>query len=126
MKLALLLTALAVVSAIRRLDLRDHQGLDYEEVVILRKGDHLEVMMNEKPGTGYTWQVMVSDMEQYGISNILIGIGTKFTPNDESTGGSGVRTINFDTIAPGKGRLNLFHARSWELMNYINQGRSLD
>ncbi len=57
MKLALLLSSLAVIAQMRQLDLKDHHGVDYEDVVILRKGEILEVMMNENPGTGYTWQV---------------------------------------------------------------------
>ena len=61
-------------------------------------------------------------MDQHGLHGVLNAAGSIYTENEPRHGGAGVRKINFDAIAPGKGHLHLYHARSWELKNHINDG----
>ena len=114
------MVAAAMATGKHQIDLSLHEGIEYEHQVTLRQGEHLEIKLKETPGTGYTWQVWWNDMDQHGLHGVLNAVGSIYTEDEPRYGVAGVRKISFDAIAPGKGHLNLYHARSWELKNHID------
>ena len=75
-------------------------------------------MLKENPTTGYIWQVIDSDLEKNGLTQVLKMKGSQFAQDENRRGAvgvGGVRTMQFQAVGKGEGNLNLYHGRSWEI-----------
>jgi inhibitor of cysteine peptidase len=71
-------------------------------------GDRLCIALSENPTTGYRWQPRSPTL-------LLGAVGDEYAPAaDAGIGGGGTRTLLYEAIAAGRGRLELELRRAWE------------
>ncbi|VBB07591.1 proteinase inhibitor i42 chagasin [Lucifera butyrica] len=81
---------------------------DYGQIIILPMDATLRVFLEEKPSTGYRWQVE-------GRSNCLKMVSHEFlAKSDPAIGAGGTAVFYFKPVKPGYCSLSLKLWRSWE------------
>lgn len=81
---------------------------DHGRVVHLTVGDHLDVVLEENPTTGYTWEPEGLD------ARVLRATGRpSFVPHDDATGSGGISTRRYLAVAPGRTELRLGEQQPW-------------
>jgi len=76
----------------------------------LKKEQSLLITLEANPTTGYQWDLVEPPEE-----HILQQVGAiLFKPDTNLPGASGVQTIRFEAVGPGKTALKLFYHRPWE------------
>lgn len=81
------------------------------EQVVLRRGQFLEVQLQQAGATGYLWQVVVLD------KNLLDCVELASPPPGEGSmiaGAPILRTWRFKALAKGQTELKMFNYRPWE------------
>ncbi len=81
------------------------------EQVVLRRGQTLEVQLEQAGATGYTWQVVVLDenlLESTELASPPPGTGSMIV------GAPVLRTWRFKALAKGQTELKMFNYRPWE------------
>jgi inhibitor of cysteine peptidase len=82
---------------------------DGGRTIELQRGDHLRVLLEGNPSTGYEWLRVDED------SAVLTSAGEPTFKADATMPGSpGMATLMFDAAAPGQATLTLHYRRSWE------------
>lgn len=72
-------------------------------------GEGVEVLLQERPSTGYQWQLVEFN------GNILMALEPTFIPGSEAVlGSSGTRKFEFVGTAPGTSQILLHLMRPWE------------
>lgn len=79
------------------------------QLITLRKGDKLQVRLEENATTGYSWTVLNQNpLVCRQLSDEFMG------PNSTLVGAPGIRVMTFEAIAPGDGVLLFNYLRPWE------------
>jgi inhibitor of cysteine peptidase len=82
---------------------------DAGRTIELQPGDHLRVLLEGNPSTGYEW-LRVDEG-----SAVLKDAGEpSFKADANMPGSPGMVTLMFDAAAPGQATLTLHYRRSWE------------
>ena len=75
----------------------------------LNKGQMLVITLEANPTTGYTWEVVESNM------SVIRQVGEiEFQPESSLIGAGGVQTLRFETMNVGQTPLKLIYHRPWE------------
>ncbi len=104
--------------AMLTIDLTNHEGREWPNIVNFRVGEKLKVVLNENPTTGYRWQVPDILLDKHKLLDVIRVSNSTYQQNPAPKGMTGVggkKTIEFETLGPGQGDLYLVHGRSWEL-----------
>lgn len=111
--------SVAVVSGCMNNPLESPQEVDMSEIVItqadqgqtfnVRKGDTIQIGLEEKLGTTYQWEMEAVDTQ-------IVKLQETRPPQATGTGfgGSGIRTFVFKAQSPGVTQVRLSLRRDWE------------
>ena len=78
-------------------------------LITLKKGDKLQVRLEENATTGYSWTVLNQNQ------SVCRQLSDKFVaPTSALVGAPGVRVVTFEAIVPGDGVLLFNYLRPWE------------
>ena len=84
---------------------------DNGSTVKLKTGQHVAIMLEANPTTGYTWAVVEPSDGQI----VLRQVGElEFEPESDLIGAGGVQIIKFEVVNPGQTALTLVYHRPWE------------
>lgn len=86
-----------------------------EQTFTLGTGDKFEVLLEENPSTGYSWEFTELDPD------ILVSSDSSFYSGDAIPGKSGTRKFQFEVKAPGKTTILFRLSQPWDRANAIKQ-----
>ena len=118
----------SVIQAKETIDLINYPKQKYELPVQVRVGDTFEVLLRENPSTGFRWTIIDSLLEESNLQNILRQKGSTFKADENRRGAvgiGGIRSVEFEILAPGEGDLYITLARPWELEKSLAEGHNL-